>query len=347
MTVLPFDIAADTVAKETPGKTVLVQEYLGFPLSFQLTKSTVTDTFPALQLCCEGNEAADGAKGSQPAEKTGEKGCEQSEKCKDKTVADFKFKGELFLVGGGANKTFYELVKKLPDKAKVVVVALASQDADASESLAKDFEDAGIDPKNITVITDAAAPKQTKYNYSQDLPKNFDMIYFGGGDQAVLKQRFKPVDKLKEALEKGAIVAGNSAGAAIMPCEMITGGGPGDLTHGAGFCLTPWAVTDTHVHSRGREDRDVSALYEIGKGELPVVGLDTDTRVSIRWDGKNVVAEVGGTNSVRVFRKTDQDLKVESKRTVKPTVITGTDGAGKGKSANMWELKAGDKFILR
>ncbi len=264
-----------------------------------------------------------------------------------KVCPDFKFKGQLFLIGGNADDTFNELIKKLPENPKVVVVTMASREPGQNEALAKDFEDAGIPAQNITVVSDEPAPAQTKYAYTKNLPANFDMIYFSGGDQEVLRQRFTEVDKLRQALENGAIVAGNSAGTAIMPCEMITGGDAGDLTHSRGFGLTPWAVTDTHVHQRNREDRDISALYDVAKGELPVIGIDADTRVIFRWDGNHLIGEVGGDASVRIFRKTDQDLDVQSNNKIKPTIVKGTDGAGKGKSANMWELKAGDKFILR
>ncbi|MBX9687236.1 MAG: hypothetical protein K2X27_11075, partial [Candidatus Obscuribacterales bacterium] len=43
-----------------------------------------------------------------------------------KPCADFKFDGQLFLIGGSANSTFVDLVNKRPDEPKSVVVTLAS-----------------------------------------------------------------------------------------------------------------------------------------------------------------------------------------------------------------------------
>lgn len=262
--------------------------------------------------------------------------------------ADFKFSGQLFLIGGVADTAWNDMIARLPANARVVAVGLAAGDGDgASAALAKDFEESGIKPENITMITGGAIPAGSKYKWSRELPDKFDLIYFGGGDQALLKERFTQVDKLREALQHGAMVAGNSAGTAVMSSEMITGGDAGSLSHGEGFALLPWAITDTHVHERHREDRDLSALYEIGKGKLPVVGIDADTRVIFRWEGDRLVGEVGGSGSVRVFKAGGDDLKVESEREVKPVLSFGTDGAGKGKAALVWELKGGDRFYLR
>lgn len=352
MAATALDFASPQVSNDTTSsRSALVDEYLAFsPPSSRNTVASETTAYPKFHKTVEGRENENGPDtipGKKPDKKVEKKENDKPGDPKNDLCPDFKFKGELYLIGGNANNTWYELVKRLPENPKIVLVTLASREPGQNEALAKDFEDVGIPAKNITVISDEPTPANTKYNYSKSLPDDFNMIYFSGGDQAVLRQRFTEVDKLRAALEKGAVVAGNSAGTAIMPCEMITGGGPGDLTHSRGFGLTPWAVTDTHVHERGREDRDVSALYEIGKGELPVIGIDGDTRVIFRWEDGHLIGEVGGKESVRVFRKPDQDLKVVSNRKIVPDLIQGTDGAGKGKSARVWELKKGDKFILR
>jgi cyanophycinase len=282
-------------------------------------------------------------------QKSHEKKAEQDNKTTDKSIqTEFKFKGQLFLIGGAADTTWDDMISKAGKNAKVVAVGLAADDeAAAGAALGKDFENSGIKPENITVLSNQAKPQGCKYDWTDKLPDKFDLIYFGGGDQSVLKDRFKEVDKLRQALIDGATVAGNSAGSAVMPSEMISGGNAATLTHSEGFSLLPWAITDTHVHQRHREDRDVSALYDIGKGKLPVIGIDADTRVLIHWDGDRLIGEVQGHGSVRVFKPTDQDLKVESKHKVDPQITVGTDGAGKGKSALVWELKEGDKFAIR
>lgn len=262
-------------------------------------------------------------------------------------VKDYKFDGQLFLIGGVADTSFRELLDKLPKNAKVAVVGLASSvPVEKGEGLARGFEDSGIDPANITIVSSFDAPEGSKYKHSAELPSDLDAIYFGGGDQAVLKQRFADVDKLKELLKKGAIVAGNSAGTAVMPVEMITGGDAKKITHSPGFGLFPW-ITDTHVHERNREDRDITALYEIANGKVPVIGVDTDTRVNFKWEGDQLIGEVGGENAVRIFMPMDQELKMVSDKEVKPAIVFGTEGAGKDKAALVYELKKGDRFVIR
>jgi len=259
-----------------------------------------------------------------------------------------KFDGELFLIGGAAQESFSDLVSRLPKDAKVVTVGLASKDGDNySLELARDFERAGIKAENITALCLGPAPPDAAYKCLDKLPEKFDLVYFGGGDQSLLKQRFLEVDKVRQALKNGSIVAGTSAGTAVMSSEMITGGDASDLTHAHGFALLPWAITDTHVHEREREDRDLSALYDIGEGKVPVIGIDEDTRVSLRWENGQLIGEVGGEGAVHIFRTSDQDLNVTSSRVVKPQLTYVMDGAGKGKAALVWELKAGDKFVLQ
>ncbi len=258
-----------------------------------------------------------------------------------------QFSGELFLIGGVAVDSFNDLVASLPKDAKIVTVGLASEQGDDSSlSLARDFENAGIKAQNITAYCLGAAPPDAAYNCVDKLPENFDLIYFGGGDQSLLKQRFLEVEKVRQALKDGCIVAGSSPGTAVMSSEMIAGGDAASLTHAHGFSLLPWAITDTHVHERDREDRDLSALYEIGAGKIPVIGIDEDTRVLFRWEDGHLIGEVGGDGIVHIFKTRDQGLNVTSTREVKPQLTYGMDGAGKGKAALVWELKAGDKFVL-
>lgn len=258
---------------------------------------------------------------------------------------NYKFDGKLVLIGGSAEKSFDEVIQRVKQKddAKVVTVAMASEQEDADEYLAKKFERAGVAADKITVLTDADKPEDSQFEYSRELPEDFDLIFFGGGDQSRLRDRFSQAEQLKKALQLGKTVCGTSAGCAVMSREMITGGGVDDLTHAEGFALAPWFTADTHVDQRGREWRDISALYEIG---LPVLGIDGDTNLTVYWDGDKLVGEVGGSSAVRVFRKPGEDLHYISDRKIEPETLTGTGGAGLDKEALVWTLKAGDKLIL-
>ncbi len=100
---------------------------------------------------------------------------------------------------------------------------------------------------------------------------------------------------------------------------------------------------DTHVGERHRETRDVKALYEIGKGKLPVIGVDEDTSVSFTWKNGVLSGEVIGEGSVHIFQ-TPEMPKPKINRDIMSKLINDPSG----EEAHMWELKKGDVFeVLR
>lgn len=274
-----------------------------------------------------------------------EKAVEQSRNKYFDSAHSYRFQGKLTLIGGSAEKSFEEVVARAKQKenAKIVTVAMASELDGADEDLAQKFVDAGVSAENIVVLSDTDKPEGSNFAYTRELPEQFDLIYFGGGDQSLLRGRFTQSELLKQSLENGANVCGSSAGCAVMSKVMITGGGVDDLTQGEGFALAPWFTADTHVDQRGREWRDISALYQIG---LPVLGIDGDTNLTLYWEDDKLVGEVSGASSVRVFRKPGEELDFISERKIEPQTLTGTGGAGLGKDASVWTLKSGDKLIL-
>ena len=263
----------------------------------------------------------------------------------DKTGSPAKieeFKGSIYLIGGNAKTTFAELVKQAGNDAKVAVVGRASSIEGYEQFLADGFVKAGVKPENITIIVPKdQIPEDPNYNYSYELPTDADLVYFGGGAQDKLRREFDDhqLDSVKKLLENGAIIAGNSAGTAVMPKEIINGGDENKVEESEGFGLTPWAIFDTHVGERHRETRDVRALYQLGKAGLPVIGIDEDTSVQFKWKNGSLSGVVSGAGNVHIFQKPDlppltldEDIKPQSVK----------DPAGE--EALMWDLKSGNSF---
>jgi cyanophycinase len=131
-------------------------------------------------------------------------------------------------------------------------------------------------------------------------------VFVTGGDQLRLCSLIgssKFLRSLKQRLQLGNIVlAGTSAGAAMMGEKMIAGGSSGEspnqllvaLTEGLGFF--PELLVDQHFHNRNRMARLMSAIaaYPDKLG----MGIDEDTCAAFRGDG---TFEVVGKGTITII----------------------------------------------
>ena len=146
-----------------------------------------------------------------------------------------------------------------------------------------------------------------------DSLRNAKLIYISGGDQA----RFMSVviktpvmDALHQAYRNGAVIAGTSAGAAVMSKNMITGNQKKhpdtetgfitiesdnvEITEGLGF-LTD-VIIDQHFIKRQRLNRLVAASIE--NPDKLCVGIDESTAIIVDGD----FATVTGISQVTVIK---------------------------------------------
>lgn len=129
-------------------------------------------------------------------------------------------------------------------------------------------------------------------------------IFFSGGDQLRLTSILggSQVDAaIRQAYVRGTVIAGTSAGAAVMSDTMIVGGDSSDtpkksalsMAHGMG--LLEEVVIDQHFAQRGRINRLLAAVaqnpYVLG------VGIDEDTALVVSSDAK---CEVIGSQTVTI-----------------------------------------------
>jgi cyanophycinase len=129
-------------------------------------------------------------------------------------------------------------------------------------------------------------------------------IWFLGGDQNRITRVLDgtPAERaIHERYERGAVVGGTSAGAAIMTSPMITGDErrPGgarrdtsdawmtidrdDVVTAAGLALLPGAIVDQHFLRRKRHNRLISLVLE--HPALIGAGIDESTALEVRPDG--------------------------------------------------------------
>jgi cyanophycinase len=219
----------------------------------------------------------------------------------------------LFVIGGAAGAAVLGRFVDLAggSEADIVVIAAASGEPAAveAEHLAT-FRELGAGSVRAVRIDSRAAANGID-------PAVFEAatgVYFTGGDQQRLTGLLggTRTDSLLQTLvQQGRLLlAGTSAGAAMMSGTMIVGGdGPGvsadGVRTGPGLEFLPGVLIDMHFAERGRLNRLLSAValypHELG------LGIDEDTAILADGD----VLEVLGSGSVTVVDAgTATDIRV-------------------------------------
>lgn len=113
-------------------------------------------------------------------------------------------------------------------------------------------------------------------------------VWFGGGDQSRVVDAYHGTaveDALRRLLERGGVIGGTSAGAAIMSRVMITGGTDKETVGvGTGFGFLPGVVVDQHALMRSRVNRLLGVLDD--HPDLTGIAIDEATALVIangRW----------------------------------------------------------------
>lgn len=221
--------------------------------------------------------------------------------------------GSLFIIGGGSRPD--HLVNRMIDEAGlrnggyVVILPMSSAVPDSAIIWASEqFLKNGIESiAGFNFLPDETPPA----NWIDSL-KKASLIYISGGDQ----NRFMSIAGENEieyaiwtAYNAGAMIAGTSAGAAVMSEKMITGdelrypdytstfrtieSENMEIARGLGLINT--AIIDQHFVWRSRHNRLFTAVIEYP--ELMGIGIDESTAILV----KNGMAEVIGDSQVMVF----------------------------------------------
>jgi cyanophycinase len=219
-------------------------------------------------------------------------------------------KGKLVVVGGAEDtegdclilKEFLKLAKGA--RARVVVMTVATdKPQDVGDEYVSAFKRLGVDDvKQVDVSTreDATDGDAIK------LIEKATGLYFTGGDQLHITSLLGGTEMQRvmyERYERGLVIAGTSAGAAMMGNSMILGGGGDESPRmegveiGPGMDLVIGAIIDTHFSERGRHGRLLTAVahYPQDLG----LGIDEDTAMIVENNeftviGKGAVTIIDG-----------------------------------------------------
>jgi cyanophycinase len=215
--------------------------------------------------------------------------------------------GKLLLIGGGEDKEgdcailkeFVRLSKGA--KARVVVMTVATDHPkESGAEYRKVFRKLGVD--DVRVV-DVSQREDAQSEEGLEAIKTATGIFFTGGDQlhiTALLGATEMDEAIRQRCEKGTVLAGTSAGAAMMSNSMFVRGSSeisprsGSVELGPGMDFIRGVLIDTHFSARGRMGRLMTAVahypQDIG------LGIDEDTAILVEGDK----FEVFGAGAVTV-----------------------------------------------
>ncbi len=219
--------------------------------------------------------------------------------------------GTLLIHGGGnLPATFFSHFLKLAggDQAKLVVIPTANvtdEEADI-DAITKSWQARGF--KHVTILHTTSRDKANDAAFSRPLHQA-TAVWIDGGLQSRLEKAYTatPVEKeLIKLLSRDGVIAGTSAGAAIMSRTMITGGKDDHPLIGAGFDLLPSSIVDQHFVARDRRARLLAALAK----HPGHVGFGVDEGTVMMVKGRAIRALGASTVSICLPATKNSEAKI-------------------------------------
>lgn len=231
-------------------------------------------------------------------------------------------KGKLVIIGGGSRPSAMvdRIIKEsgIDKSGYAIILPMSSAEPDSAIYYSgKQFIEKGI--KNIYGLD--FVKDEVLTTSKVDSIRNAKMIYISGGDQ----NRFMDIvagtaieKAIHESYANGSVIAGTSAGAAVMSKLMITGS---ELKHSdyastfrnietdnieikTGLGMLTNVIIDQHFVKRSRYNRLISAVIEHPK--MLCIGIDEATAILV--SGNN--AEIIGDSQVIVLKNPKGSKKV-------------------------------------
>ncbi len=238
-------------------------------------------------------------------------------------------KGYLFIIGGGDRpetmmKRFVEMAGRV-NSGRIVVLTMASATPDETgKNLVQELKDAGAQDVVYYNFTRTEAEKHPNARLLADSGG----IFFSGGVQTRITEAIldTPIHQMiKQLYEQGAVIAGTSAGAAVMSELMITGDEmrkpeeghefetieSGNIILSRGLGLIKSAIIDQHFATRKRHNRLISVIA--GHPELVGVGIDESTAIIVNPDQTFVVL---GEKNVIVYDSSKAQVNIRNDRAI-------------------------------
>jgi cyanophycinase len=221
---------------------------------------------------------------------------------------------KLAIIGGRLeddNASIYDEMRRLAGGRIVVFATASSVPEEVGAETVGVFRAHGFDAV-LAGVHGAGAGQAAQDPAIAALVEDYGSVYFTGGDQALITGALAPYGResrvlkaIRKAQRRGSLVAGSSAGAAIMSEVMFSGGtsleaatygvvGDADqpgmlLAPGLGFF--PWGIVDQHFIKRGRFGRMVVGMQ--ASGAKRGFGIDENTALFVEGKSARVIGEYG------------------------------------------------------
>lgn len=220
-------------------------------------------------------------------------------------------RGPLVIIGGAEDRegdclVLREFVRLAGGmKAHIAVMTAAtSLPQEVGDDYIRIFERLGAE---LVEVVHTERREDSKREDSLRIIEQATGIFFTGGDQSRIVDfiRGTPLDRaIHKRHKEGAVIGGTSAGAAMMPDQMIVGGASVSnpsvdaVSMGPGMAFLPGIVIDQHFAQRGRLGRLLAAL--VLQPAVLGLGIDEDTAIVVKGDEFEVV----GQGSITVVDET-------------------------------------------
>ncbi|HEU4672313.1 MAG TPA: cyanophycinase [Candidatus Limnocylindrales bacterium] len=254
--------------------------------------------------------------------------------------------GSAIVIGGAEDKVRDRIILNRfvalaggPDATICVISTASSLGAEAGERYASVFAELGArQTRPIHAMTRAAANDEG----AAFLLREATGIFLTGGNQLRLASTITGTllgDAVVERFERGAAVAGTSAGASAMSAHMIAFGASGATPKlrmaqlASGLGILPGVVVDQHFQQRNRIGRLLSLIAQ--NPSLLGLGIDEDTAGVV---GPDHVMEVIGRGSVTIVDGSASDTNAWEVQGHRPIMIS---------NVVLHSLPSGYRFDLR
>lgn len=221
-------------------------------------------------------------------------------------------KRQLVIIGGaedkdGDSQILREFVRRAGGtKAKIVIMTAATElPRDVGENYIRVFERLGAQEARII---DTETREDASSSTALEAIARATGVFFTGGDQARITSILKDTEidaAIHKRFAEGVVVAGTSAGAAVMPDKMIVEGDSQTnprmeiVDMGPGLAFLPGVVIDQHFSERGRLGRLISALIL----EPAVLGFGIDENTAMVVTDNEI--EIIGQGSVTIVDESE------------------------------------------
>ncbi|MDZ7967890.1 MAG: cyanophycinase [Nostoc sp. DedSLP03] len=241
-------------------------------------------------------------------------------------MVESNIKKQLVIIGGAEDKEgdsviLRDFVRRAGGtKAYIVILTAATElPREVGENYIRVFERLGAETVRII---DTETREDAASSTALEAINKATGVFFTGGDQARITSILKDTEidtAIHQRFSEGAVIAGTSAGAAVMPDVMIVEGD--SETHprietvdmGPGMGFLPGVVIDQHFSQRGRLGRLISAL--VLQPAVLGFGIDENTAMVVVDNQVEVIGEGAVTivdESEATYNNVDEILKDES-----------------------------------